>query len=80
MTAARLRLVEEAKGDTAGKRRRDAAQGEVSVTPKAQAARADGEKASPPMPASRTRVRPRKRASCVGDVMRSVTIGERASD
>lgn len=83
MTAARLRLVDEAKADTAGKRRRDAAQGEVSVTPnaKAQAASSDGEKAEKtPMPASRMRVRPRKRASCVGDVMRSPAVCCRIGD
>lgn len=82
MTAARLRLVEEAKGDTAGKRRRGAAQGEVSVTPStaAQAASAEAEKAAQPMPASRTRVRARKRASCVGDVMRSPAVCCRIGD
>lgn len=100
MTAARLRLVEEAKGDTSGKRRRDAAQGEVSVTApsgKAAAASADGESAgsakaagekasseqadpAQPMPASRTRVRPRKRASCVADVMRSPAVCCRMGD
>jgi CBS domain-containing protein len=88
MTAARLHLVDEAKGDTAGKRRRDAAQGEAIVTTpngKARAASADRERAetaekTQPMPASRTRVRPRKRASCVGDVMRSPAVCCRMGD
>jgi len=96
MTAARLRLIDEAKGDTAGKRRREAAQGGMSVTASSDtsAASAEGsgsEKAGPPstadgsetareMPASRTRVRPRKRASCVADVMRSPAVCCRMSD
>jgi CBS domain-containing protein len=94
MTAARLRLVDEAKGDTAGKRRREAAQGEVSVTaPNAKASQgAGGDKAArdttsretaetaQSMPASRTRVRPRKRASTVADVMRSPAVCCRMRD
>lgn len=91
MTAARLRLVEEAKGDTAGKRRRAAAQGEVSVAaPKGNAPASAGSQAdtqtvetaekAQPVPASRTRVRPRKRASCVADVMRSPAVCCRVGD
>jgi CBS domain-containing protein len=94
MTAARLRLVDEAKGDTAGKRRREAAQGEVSVkAPNAKASQgAGGDKAArdtasretaetaQSMPASRTRVRPRKRASTVADVMRSPAVCCRMRD
>jgi len=102
MTAARLRLVDEAKGDTASKRRKDTAQGEMSVavpsTPpartegvdgvkaaKADAANADAAKAAAveaasPMPASRTRVRPGKRTSVVGDVMRSPAVCCRMGD
>jgi CBS domain-containing protein len=95
MTAARLRLVEEAKGEAAGKRRREAAQGDVTVTTpsakepaaaassgKSAAERAADEKPekAQPMPASRTRVRPRKRASCVADVMRSPAVCCRIGD
>jgi CBS domain-containing protein len=88
MTAARLRLVEEAIGDTASKRRKEAAPGEVSVkAPSAEASAASAaEKAekkaetAQSMPASRTRVRPRKRASCVADVMRTPAVCCRLGD
>jgi CBS domain-containing protein len=86
MTSARLRLVEEARGVTAGKRRREAAQGEITVTtpaataPPASAGGRDEAEQAPAMPASRTRVRPRKRASCVADVMRSPAVCCRIGD
>ncbi|HTV19728.1 MAG TPA: CBS domain-containing protein [Polyangiaceae bacterium] len=84
MTAARLRLVDEAK-DTASKRR-GAAQGEVAVTaPRAKApaapnADSKNTERTQPMPASRTRVRPGKRASTVADVMRSPAVCCRLGD
>lgn len=90
MTAARLRLVDEAKGDMAGQRRASAAPGEMSVATASNAkavedatsgkAPSDPAEGAPPMPASRTRVRPRKRASCVGDVMHSPAVCCRLGD
>jgi CBS domain-containing protein len=97
MTAARLRLVDEAKGDAASKRK-DATHVEAPATAsKAKAsptANADARKSPPAqahpeaaapekeraMPASRTRVRPGKRASTVADVMRSPAVCCRVGD
>lgn len=90
MTAARLRLVDEAKGDTSSQRRKDAAQGEMSVAaPGARAAAGAAKAAAKPAkgsgeaqasPPSRTRVRPGKRASSVADVMRSPAVCCRIGD
>jgi CBS domain-containing protein len=88
MTAARLRLVDEAKGDTAGKRRTSAARGEAATAPKSGASKAArGPSADSEIvprqeanPESRTRVRAGKRASTVADVMRSPAVCCRLSD
>ena len=100
MTAARLRLVDEAKGDTASKRK-DATHVEAPMTTPSKAktaptANSDAKKAAPAqaqpspeaaqsergqaVPASRTRVRPGKRASTVADVMRSPAVCCRIGD
>lgn len=88
MTAARLRLVDEAKGDTAGKRRTSAARGsEVEAPEPAASEAARGPSADSEIaprrgatPDSRTRVRAGKRASTVADVMHSPAVCCRLSD
>jgi CBS domain-containing protein len=84
MTPARLRLVDEAKSDTAGKRR---AARDEQATPaqsrKAQRGPGAESEVVPrdgSTPASRTRVRAGKRASTVADVMRSPAVCCRVSD
>jgi CBS domain-containing protein len=88
MTAARLRLVDEAKGETASKRRANAARGDQAGEPapsRQQAARgpsSDSEVVArqEATPASHQRVRAGKRASTVADVMRSPAVCCRLND
>jgi CBS domain-containing protein len=91
MTAARLRLVDEAKGDTASKRRAaaraDGVQSEEAGAParSRKAARGPGAESEvaprqQATPASSARPRAGKRASTVADVMRSPAVCCRLSD
>jgi CBS domain-containing protein len=87
MTPARLRLVDEAKGDTAGKHGTGAARDDEAVAPApgrkaTRGPRAESEvvprqQATPP---SRTRVRAGRRTSIVADVMRSPAVCCRLGD
>jgi CBS domain-containing protein len=82
MTAARLRLVDEAKGDTASQRRGDDA---AEAAPNHKAARGPGAESEvaprqQATPASQKRARTGKRASTVADVMRSPAVCCRVSD
>ncbi len=83
-TAARLRLVDEAKGDTASKRRAGAEAPLSEPATEHSAARGPGAQSErverPRAPASRQRVRAGKRASTVADVMRSPAVCCRVSD
>jgi CBS domain-containing protein len=87
MTAARLRLVDEAKGDTAGKRRTSAARTDAAEPAPAASQAARGPNAESEIaprreatPESRTRVRAGKRTSTVADVMRSPAVCCRLGD
>lgn len=78
-TAPRLRLVDEANGDTASKRRAgtEAPTHELATDHQAQrgpGAQSERVQRSQATPASRTRVRAGKRASTVADVMRSPAV------
>ena len=84
-TAARLRLVDEAKGDTASKRRasEEAPSSEpASEHPATRGPGAQSERVERPRstPASRPRVRAGKRPSTVADVMRSPVVCCRVGD
>jgi CBS domain-containing protein len=84
MTPARLRLVDEAKGDTAGKGRaaRDdqATPAQSRKAPRGPGAESEIVPRPNAAPASRTRVRAGKRASTVADVMRSPAVCCRLHD
>jgi len=85
MTAARLRLVDEAKGDTAGKRRTDTARTNEAEAPSARrkSARgphADSDVAPRQEAAPRGRERAGKRPSTVADVMRAPAVCCQLSD